>query len=273
MSKAIANKVLIVVLHVCGWALLFMLPYRFMAHRGFFISGTAMPASPAGPPKMFSQVLPIDPMWIKLETILTNCLLAIFFYTNMFILIPRIQSRRGWGQYILVVGIVLGIYLALGYLFRMTFIMQPGMPFQAPFFIGLPNFLMVFALSLALRLKQDKSAYESVLKEQENERLKSELTFLRSQVTPHFMFNILNSLASLARKKSDQVETAVIQLSQLMRYTLYHSNKKVSLEQEAEYITNYINLQKLRFGSMVNMHFHVDIEQKDTLIVPIALVQ
>ncbi len=48
---------------------------------------------------------------------------------------------------------------------------------------------------------QDKSSYENVLKEQENEKLKSELSFLRSQVSPHFMFNVLNSLASLARKE------------------------------------------------------------------------
>jgi sensor histidine kinase YesM len=86
------------------------------------------------------------------------------------------------------------------------------------------------------------------------------------------MFNVLNSLASLARKKSDNLESAIIQLSQLMRYTLYHTDKRVSLEQEAEYIGNYINLQKMRFGTMVNMHFHVDIEQKDVLIEPMLLV-
>ena len=86
------------------------------------------------------------------------------------------------------------------------------------------------------------------------------------------MFNVLNSLASLARKKSDQVESAIIQLSQLMRYALYHTDKKVSLEQEAEYLNNYIELQRLRFGTTVNMHYHVDIERKDLVIEPMLLV-
>jgi sensor histidine kinase YesM len=119
---------------------------------------------------------------------------------------------------------------------------------------------------------QDRSSFETALKEQENEKLKSELSFLRSQVSPHFMFNVLNSLASLARKKSDKLESAIIQLSQLMRYSLYHTEKKVSLEQEADYLNNYIELQKLRFGSSINMHFHVDIERKDLMIEPMLLV-
>jgi two-component system, LytTR family, sensor kinase len=119
---------------------------------------------------------------------------------------------------------------------------------------------------------QDRSDFETGRKEQENEKLKSELSFLRSQVSPHFMFNVLNSLASLARKKSDRVEDAIIQLSQLMRYSLYHTDKKVTLEQEAEYLNNYIELQKLRFGASVEMHFHVDIVQRDVMIEPMLLV-
>jgi len=138
--------------------------------------------------------------------------------------------------------------------------------------MGIPNFLMVFGLSLALRIMQDRSALEAVLKERENEKLKSELSFLRSQVSPHFMFNVLNSLASLARKKSDDVEPAIIQLSQLMRYSLYHTDKKVTLDQEAEYLGNYIELQKLRFGGVVKLHFHVNLKQKDLAIEPMLLV-
>jgi sensor histidine kinase YesM len=144
--------------------------------------------------------------------------------------------------------------------------------FNPPLFIGVPNFFMVFGLSLALRLMQDRSAYENLLKEREHEKLKSELSFLRSQVSPHFMFNILNSLASLARKKSDALESAIIQLSQLMRYSLYHTDKKVTLEQEAEYLGNYIELQRMRFGSTIAMHYHVNIERKDLTVEPMLLI-
>jgi sensor histidine kinase YesM len=57
-----------------------------------------------------------------------------------------------------------------------------------------------------------------------------------------------------------------------MRYSLYHTDKKVSLEQEAEYISNYIELQRLRFGSMITLHYHVNIERKDLMIEPMLLI-
>jgi two-component system, LytTR family, sensor kinase len=76
----------------------------------------------------------------------------------------------------------------------------------------------------------------------------------------------------LARKKSDHLESAIIQLSQLMRYSLYHTEKKVSLENEAEYISNYIELQRIRFGSKVTLHYHVAIERKDLMIEPMLLI-
>jgi hypothetical protein len=275
LKKAVVNKILIVALHVCGWALLFMMPFRFISRRAPFLDARPGPETMPERAERLIQNVPFDPTWIKIETVLTNSLLAIFFYTNMFVLVPKILSKKGWGPYILLITMVFGVYLMAGYFFRLTFLdmaVTMRRPFGIPFFIGVPNFFMVFGLSLALRLMQDRSSYENALKERENEKLKSELSFLRSQVSPHFMFNVLNSLASLARKKSDQVESAIIQLSQLMRYSLYHTDKKVSLEQEAEYISNYINLQKLRFGSMVNMHFHVDLERKDLQIEPMLLV-
>jgi two-component system LytT family sensor kinase len=271
ISKAIANKALVIVLHVCGWALLFMLPFRFLSRGPLFVRDRVL-SSPQFREEKLIQAVPLDPSWIKAETILTNSLLAVFFYTNMFVLVPKVLSKRGWAPYGILVSVVFVLYLVTGYVFRVHYLNPLGLQFGPPFFIGIPNFLMVFGLSLALKLMQDRSTYETVLKERENEKLKSELSFLRSQVSPHFMFNVLNSLASLARKKSDQVESAVIQLSQLMRYSLYHTDKKVTLEQEADYINNYKNLQKLRFGSTVNMHFHVDLERKDLLIEPMLLV-
>ncbi len=300
MKKPI-NKILIVALHVFGWALLFMLPFRFLS-RGAQFSGERMERIP--PPlsagdtvggimhfhegSRIIQTAPLDPTWFRVESIVTNCLLAIFFYTNMFVLVPKVLNLKGWKPYALLVLSALALYLFAGYFIRLNFIpegimIRPGGPgFSAggssffvggpPFFIGIPNFLMVFGLSLALRIMQDRSAMEAVLKEQENEKLKSELSFLRSQVSPHFMFNVLNSLASLARKKSDDVEPAIIQLSQLMRYSLYHTDKKVTLDQEAEYLGNYIELQRLRFGGVVKLHFHVNIKKKDIAIEPMLLV-
>jgi len=266
MNKAIANKILVVVLHACGWALLFTLPFRFLIRsmpperKGETLERFPRPEHP----------VQFDPTMIRAESLLSNGLLFLFFYLNMFILVPKVLTRKGWAPYILWVGLCLTIYLISSYFFRLSFVHLGT--FNPPLFIGVPNFFMVFGLSLALRVMQDRSAYENLLKEREHEKLKSELSFLRSQVSPHFMFNILNSLASLARKKSDSLESAIIQLSQLMRYSLYHTDKKVSLEQEAAYIGNYIELQRMRFGSMITLHYHVNIERKDLMIEPMLLI-
>ena len=87
------------------------------------------------------------------------------------------------------------------------------------------------------------------------------------------MFNVLNNLASLARKKSDQLEPVIIQLSHLMRYMLYDSGeKKVSLAKEIEYLESYIDLQKLRFGNDVTVAFETDITKGDMPIEPMLLI-
>jgi two-component system, LytTR family, sensor kinase len=264
MNKAFVNKILVIALHVCGWALLFSLPFRFLNRTSFRYRRTSTQEL------MDPFAIPFDPTMMKVEALLSNSLLLLFFYSNMFVFVPKILTKKGWAPYAFIVALSLGIYLIVSYFFRLHYVQLTTL--KPPLFIGVPNFFMVFGLSLALRLMQDRSAYDTILKERENEKLKSELSFLRSQVSPHFMFNVLNSLASLARKKSDQLEPVIIQLSQLMRYSLYHTDKKVTLEQEAEYLSNYIELQRMRFGSSIILHFHVNIERKDLMIEPMLLV-
>lgn len=87
-------------------------------------------------------------------------------------------------------------------------------------------------------------------------QIKTELNFLRSQITPHFMFNLMNTLVLTARKKPELVEPSLISLSQLIRYMLYESEDiKISLQDEIEYLESYINLQLLRFGDHIKFNF------------------
>jgi LytS/YehU family sensor histidine kinase len=110
-------------------------------------------------------------------------------------------------------------------------------------------------------------------KERETENLKTELSFLRSQVSPHFMFNVLNNLVALARKKSDKMEPALLQLSSLLRYMLYEGNHgKINLSQEINYLQGYIDLQKLRFGDDVKISFDVEGNSDDFKLEPMLLI-
>ncbi|WP_299221933.1 histidine kinase [uncultured Aquimarina sp.] len=106
----------------------------------------------------------------------------------------------------------------------------------------------------------------------EREQFKSELTQLRNQIHPHFLFNTLNNLYSLIIKKSDDAEDALIRLSGLMRYMLYEANvPKVPLSKEIEYLRNYIDLEKLRLNNTNTIHFTTSMN-KDSKIAPFILM-
>jgi LytS/YehU family sensor histidine kinase len=107
----------------------------------------------------------------------------------------------------------------------------------------------------------------------EKTQLATELKFLRSQVSPHFLFNVLNNLVSMARHKSDLLEPSLIKLSGLMRYMLYEANEpKVSSAQEIVYIKNYIELQKMRFGDEIDIRTTIQDEGTDYVIEPMLLI-
>src|SRR5690606_32500898 len=95
----------------------------------------------------------------------------------------------------------------------------------------------------------------------ENEKLNAELAFLKSQINPHFLFNSLNNIYSLAYQKSDKTPEAILKLSEIMRYMLYESNEEtVLLTEEINYLQHYIELQKLRFKENVYVELNVDVD-------------
>jgi LytS/YehU family sensor histidine kinase len=107
----------------------------------------------------------------------------------------------------------------------------------------------------------------------ETEKLTAELAFLKSQINPHFLFNTLNNICSLARKKSDVTENAIIRLSQIMRYMLDDSHDtRVSLSKEVEYLHNYIELQRLRLTDKVKIQITVEGNPEFVLIEPLLLI-
>jgi two-component system LytT family sensor kinase len=87
------------------------------------------------------------------------------------------------------------------------------------------------------------------------------------------MFNILNNLVALARKKSDDLEPAIVNLSHLMRYMLYESDDhRVFLSKEIDYLKSYINLQMLRFGNNVKVNIDVKGDTNLYTIEPMLLI-
>ncbi len=128
-------------------------------------------------------------------------------------------------------------------------------------------------LSAALKFTVDWFLNERMQRDLENQRLSAELAFLKSQINPHFLFNSLNSIYSLAYQKSETTPEAILKLSEIMRYMLYESNdNKVDLAKELQYLQNYIDLQKIRFGNKAFVDFKITGEVGDQKIVPLLLI-
>lgn len=114
---------------------------------------------------------------------------------------------------------------------------------------------------------------QSIQRNLESERKEMELQFLKSQLNPHFLFNSLNNIYSLAYQKSDKTADAIMKLSEIMRYMIYESNTPtVALSKEVDYLKNYIELQKIRFkdGAFIEMTLNGEID--DQKVVPLMLI-
>jgi len=130
------------------------------------------------------------------------------------------------------------------------------------------KFLTPTALLLMARFYKNQQRFSKL-----NEQKKTaELTALKHQLNPHFLFNTLNNLYALALKKSDQTPEVIEKLSDMLDYMLYRTNETfVSLHKEIELIENYLSLEKVRYGKRVQISFINDI-QKDVKIAPLLLL-
>jgi LytS/YehU family sensor histidine kinase len=100
-----------------------------------------------------------------------------------------------------------------------------------------------------------------------------ELQFLKSQLNPHFLFNSLNNIYSLAYQKSDKTADAILKLSEIMRYMIYESNDSwADLSKEVAYVKSFVELQKLRFKDGASVVITINGEIDGQQIVPLILI-
>lgn len=211
---------------------------------------------------------------------INNILILLFFYLNFYVLIPKYYFQK---KYIFFAFILLVCYLVIAFLPESIVPFQehgrmPPKPEPQGRLIGgggwwvfrmghnLVFFLAVVFFSLLLKINNR-------LKQTEKEKLKAELSYFKAQINPHFLFNTLNSIYSLAIQKADNTADAVVKLSGMMRYVLSDaSHDFVPLEKEIGYITDYIDLQRIRFGETVKINYQAEEPHPGKLIAPLILI-
>lgn len=205
-------------------------------------------------------------------------LLIVIAYLNLQYFMPRFLLKKLYFKYFLAVALSVVVYLLAQSLFDIYlygFVIGPRR--QSDWVETLSyNFfstLWYLGLMLALKLSIDWYEQQRIIQKILVEKLKAEVDFLRSQVNPHFLFNILNNLYALTLKKSDLAPDVVLKLSAMMEYMLYDSDDtKVSLQKEISYVNSYIELEKLRFGQQSDIELKITGKVSEQEIAPLLIL-
>ncbi len=244
-----------VLLHICAWLIIFSLPYLLSSHyddkrpenpdsRGFFYLNT-----------------------------ITGFFWVVVFYLNAYMLTPHFIYKKKYAEYGIMLLLIFSFTMFIHWLLFISLIhFRPFILLNSIQF-NLPAYVLAVAVSIAYEVVRDRAKSDKLAAQKQEESLKTELSFLRSQISPHFVFNILNNMVALVRMKSDQLEPTIMKLSSLMQYMLYEADEeKVSLKTEAEYLQSYIDLQQQRFGAKVKMDISLQVEDDWQEIEPMLLI-
>jgi two-component system, LytTR family, sensor histidine kinase AlgZ len=217
------------------------------------------------------------------ERMLTSLTIQLVFtmaiaYLNYFFTWPRFLASKNLWRYLLEFSIPFAVLLTARV--HLQRYMVDGYTHKAEFFYSSFFIVQIVAVTLfivifvgMLRFAVDWFELEGKRKELENEKLLSELNFLKAQINPHFLFNTLNNLYYLAYTKSENTTEVIAKLSQMMRYMIYESNHaKVPLQKEIEYMESYISLERLRLNDQIPIKFEVKGNVENVWITPLIFI-
>jgi two-component system, LytTR family, sensor kinase len=204
-------------------------------------------------------------------------------YYVLYSFIPRWQRtddrRRLWIESIAVAVAAIIIYRLL-----IHFVIWPHiykewpkeitpLQFIARIFYSLLDILQVVAIAAAIKLLRLRMSAMKKEKELVREKLHSELLQLKSQVNPHFLFNSLNSIYSLARTRSEETPGVVMKLSGILRHMLYENSKSlVEIGAELKVIDDYLELQQVRFGKKRSAVIYKEVSDLTVMIPPLMVL-
>lgn len=298
------KKRTVILLHIIAWLLFFSIPLLLHPPISFNQSVSdghrAITTAFRAPPRF------------EIHQLIADLLLVGIFYLNAYVLLPAfIQKRRIFRSLFFQLILFLSFCLVNYFLFSLiadrndfyfsarpfieghrelnhfsfpphggSFHKAPGLNISPASHHLIPllfkntfSYFLIIVSSIAYCMIIDRIKSDRLAKEKETENLKTELQLLRSQINPHFMFNVLNNMVSLARKKSELLEPSLIKLSSLMRYMYYDSKEgRVSLSKEVAYIKSYIEIQEQRFQGSLEVNANLLLPDNNYYIEPMLLI-
>jgi two-component system, LytTR family, sensor kinase len=199
-----------------------------------------------------------------------------FYYANTLFFIPRFLSRKLFFSYFLsVISFSIFICFCTAYtqvVLNPNYSKKPDL-FKTGIYTGIISSVLVWFISSGIKITSEWLKNQQAVKAKENERLSAELSLLKLQVNPHFLFNSLNNIYALQTKKSTETGSAILMLSELIRYMLYDTlSEFVPLKNEIKYLHNYVEMQKLGISDPVKINFTVEGDVEHKQIEPMLLI-
>lgn len=223
-------------------------------------------------------LVPVD-KWIVSKTdflIILTVYLYFVYFVHRAANIPSLCMRKEFGKVAAVVILLVAVTWALGRYpvpesetAKIGYAMRRHLRMQTVWFF----FLTVSGFSLSIELIFE--LFRQILQKQqiESEKNKAELALYKSQIDPHFLFNTLNTIYSLVVSKSDKAESAFVKFSGLLKYVYsYRKADTIDIDTEISYISQYIDLQKMRLNSHTTVSFSCDIEDRSLMIPSMMLM-
>jgi len=261
------KRIVQVIIHLAAWVCFLLLPFVFFPR-----------------PKDFSF---FSEKYLSAFFISNTLLLIAFYYINTYLIIPKLLEHKKFVSYTLIILAFLIFYGSFPRLYHYFIGPDPRPPGMRPPDPGRPRnfqqpllapgniavFLLIFVFSTGIKVINQWLKSEQRNKEIANEKLNAELSFLKAQINPHFLFNTLNNIYALASTQSEYTAPAIMKLSSIMRYVLTEArNDMVSLEKEIQFTTNYIELLKMRLTDKSSIDFTVIGDPFSKQIAPLLLL-
>src|SRR5450755_520459 len=200
-------------------------------------------------------------------------------YFSIYFLVPRFFFTKRYGVF--AVSVFTGILLGSLFITAGMFTLFHSMFTEGAGHIGFSTYLLytliaVFSstlLFISVRVIKERVQAQKINSILEKEKTENELKFLKAQTNPHFLFNAINSIYILIKKDPDLAEATLARFSDMLRYQLYECNfAEVPIEKEVDYLSNYIELEKLRKGMALSIDYTIGRSASNFLISPLLIV-
>lgn len=237
---------------------------------------------------LFSLLTPASKLSVIVMQVVPGTLLlvipkiALFCFIYFFGLVPMVsKKKRPFLPVVYFVLAVIGILMLYRAIyFYVVFPVVYGANMSSARFFNLSSLVVIlfellipiFLLLIYEMYRYTKFSWERERK-LEKEKLVSELSFLKAQINPHFLFNVLSTVHALSRSKAPEAADVTMKLSKLMRFMLFEAKRKtINLLEEVKILEDYIELEKVRFSKKLTVTFEKSIDDDTQQIAPLILL-